>query len=166
MSIARYKWVGNFTDKDLDNQIPSGFTATIQKIGPETVVDIEVLPQLTGSQEDLDAFMAMMGWSFVAEDPASPVPASMTMAVTSPMMLSGPEAAYACDTSGGGFDVSLPAAATGRGPILVKNIGANTLGIVPSGGDLIDGAVRLDLTTQYEGVTLYPDGTTNWWVWA
>ncbi len=30
MSIARYKWAGNFTDKDLDGQIPAGFTAAIQ----------------------------------------------------------------------------------------------------------------------------------------
>jgi len=165
MSIARYKWLGNFTARQLDDQIPDGFTASIQKIGPEVLADIEVLPQLTGSQDDLDAFMATMGWTFVAEDPVSPVPASTTMIVTAPMTLSGPDAAYAVETSAGGFDVQVPAANRGRGPILVKNIGANTAGIIPTGGDLIDGQARLDLANIYDAATLYPDGATNWWVW-
>ena len=72
MSIARYKWAGNFTDKDLDDQIPAGFTAAIQQVGPEVFVDIEVLPNLVGSKDDLDVYMATLGWAFVVEDPTTP----------------------------------------------------------------------------------------------
>lgn len=72
MSIARYKWNGNFTNKDLDGQIPDGFTGVIQKVGPEVFVDIQVLPDLAGAKEDLDAYMATLGWSFLAEDPTTP----------------------------------------------------------------------------------------------
>ena len=72
MSIARYKWAGNFTDKDLDDQIPTGFTGVIQQVGPEVFADIEVLPDLTGAKDDLDAYMATLGWTFVVEDPTTP----------------------------------------------------------------------------------------------
>lgn len=72
MSIARYKWNGNFTDKDLNNQIPTGFTGVTQQAGPQVFVDIEVLPDLAGAKADLDAYMATLGWSFVAEDPTTP----------------------------------------------------------------------------------------------
>lgn len=72
MSIARYKWNGNFTNKDLDGQIPDGFTGVIQQAGPEVFVDLQVLPDLAGAKDDLDAYMATLGWTFVAEDPTTP----------------------------------------------------------------------------------------------
>ena len=165
MSIARYKWAGNFTNKDLDGQIPAGFTAAIQQIGPEVVVDIEVLPQLTGSKDDLDTFMSMMGWTFVSEDPTDPVPASTTITISAATTLR-PEVAYVCDTgAGGSFDVQLLSAAVDRGPVFVKNIGPNVLGIVPAATQMIDGEPRLELVNIYDAVTLYPDGVNKWWVW-
>jgi hypothetical protein len=71
--IIRYKWDGNFTAASLDANIPPGFTATIQQIGPDVFVDLNVDPAPTAPvQEDLDGYMATLGWSFVEADPTTP----------------------------------------------------------------------------------------------
>lgn len=71
-----------------------------------------------------------------------------------------------CDASGGAFTVTLPAAATVSGSsISVKksDASANAVTIDGAGAETIDGAATLALSTQYEAVTLWSDGT-SWWV--
>lgn len=70
-----------------------------------------------------------------------------------------------CDASGGAFTVTLPAAAATVRPILVKKVDAsgNAVTIDGAGSDTIDGALTIALSTQYEAVELWCDGT-NWWV--
>ena len=50
-------------------------------------------------------------------------------------------------------------------PILVKKVDAsgNAVTIDGAGSDTIDGALTIALSTQYEAVELWCDGT-NWWV--
>jgi hypothetical protein len=71
-----------------------------------------------------------------------------------------------CDASGGAFTVTLPAAATVSGSsISVKksDASANAVTVDGNAAETIDGAATLALSTQYEAVTLWSDGT-NWWV--
>ena len=74
MSIRRYKWDGNFTAGELQKQIPSTVTPTILGTNP-TYSDIELLPDPVSADTaaDLDAYMATLGWSFVGENPTTPL---------------------------------------------------------------------------------------------
>lgn len=71
-----------------------------------------------------------------------------------------------CDATGAAFTVTLPAAATVTGSsISVKKTDSsgNAVTIDGNGAETIDGATTLALSTQYEAVTLWSDGS-NWWV--
>lgn len=72
-AIYRYKWDGNFSMSEIERQIPLGQTATEEAIGPQTFVDIKIdngaNPVPATTQEDLDDYMAALGWQFVAVDP-------------------------------------------------------------------------------------------------
>jgi len=73
----------------------------------------------------------------------------------------------ACNVTGGGFTVTLPAAADNEGrQICVKKTDAsgNTLTVGRTGSDLIDGATTVTTTTQYKTWVFLSDGTTNWFV--
>ena len=69
-----------------------------------------------------------------------------------------------CDAAGGAFTVSLLPMFDGA-MVSVKrvNSGVNAVTIDADGGELIDGAGTLVLSTQYAAVTLWSDGT-GWWV--
>lgn len=74
MTAIRYKWNGNFTVQDITNNLPSGFTPTILNTG-EMFVDIQILPNPTAAaHEDINEYMATLGWSFVADDPITALP--------------------------------------------------------------------------------------------
>lgn len=72
-AVFRYKWSGNFSMTEIERQIPPGQTATETAIGPQTFVDITidngVDPVDPNTKDDLDRYMAGLGWEFVAEDP-------------------------------------------------------------------------------------------------
>jgi|GEM_PF-4943119 len=71
-----------------------------------------------------------------------------------------------CDATGGAFTVTLPAAATVTGSsISVKktDVSANAVTVDGNASETLDGATTLSLSTQYEAVTLWSDGS-NWWV--
>ena len=69
------------------------------------------------------------------------------------------------DTSGGGFTITLPSAASNPGKVLrFKNIGTNTLTLARAGSDTIDGATSRTLTVQYEAIELVSDGASAWHV--
>jgi len=72
--IRRYLWHGNFTVADLTSQLPAGVTPTL--LGTNKVyTDIELLPDpvSTPAQEDLDEYLATLGWSLEAVDPTTPL---------------------------------------------------------------------------------------------
>lgn len=74
MTVIRYKWNGNFTVQDITANLPAGFTPTIVNTG-EMFVDIDITPNpTTAAHEDVDEYMATLGWSFVADDPTSKLP--------------------------------------------------------------------------------------------
>ncbi|NBT35347.1 MAG: hypothetical protein EBT03_07385 [Betaproteobacteria bacterium] len=69
-----------------------------------------------------------------------------------------------CDTSGGGFTVTLPAAATCAGRVyVVKNKSTNTATVQGNGAETIDGSNTYALSTQWQSVTIQSDGTA-WFV--
>ncbi len=76
-----------------------------------------------------------------------------------------------CDASGGVFTITLPSLADEVGPGLagrlfygIKKIDASGNAVTIDGnGALIDGDATVDLTTQYESLTLVRDGS-NWHV--
>jgi hypothetical protein len=68
-----------------------------------------------------------------------------------------------CDTSGGAFTVTLPAASgNGDAQISIKLVTAgNTLTIDGNASETIDGATTVTLNAQYEALTMICDGS-NW----
>lgn len=72
---------------------------------------------------------------------------------------------FLCDGGGGAFTITLPLASlyTGR-LITIKRVSASgTITVGRSGSDTIDGATSVDLTTQYERLSVTSDGL-NWLV--
>lgn len=67
------------------------------------------------------------------------------------------------DTTNNDVDVTLPLASSCAGCIVVvkKVVAANTLNVVRSGADLIDGATSVALAAQWASATFASDGT-NW----
>jgi hypothetical protein len=69
--IRRYRWQGNFTVQTLDKQLPPGVSPSIIATSP-TLTDIEVLPDPVSATaaQDLDEYMASLGWDLVEVDPS------------------------------------------------------------------------------------------------
>lgn len=71
------------------------------------------------------------------------------------------------NTSGGGHTITLPAAASNSGAIIVvKKIStdANNLTIARTGSDLIDSATSQATTLPNMSYTFVSDGVSNWWI--
>ena len=73
-----------------------------------------------------------------------------------------------CDTSGGGFTITLPdnAANVGREPIKIKKTSAdfNALTVATSGADTIDGQPTAVITIPKTAVSFFADGAGVWQV--
>lgn len=70
-----------------------------------------------------------------------------------------------CSTAGGGFNVILPLSASNSGSsVIVKKTSsdANTLTILPTGADTIDGNPNAQITTSKGSATFVADGVTTW----
>ncbi len=70
-----------------------------------------------------------------------------------------------CDTSGGGFTITIPASASNSGAaILVKKVSsdANNLTLARTGADLIDGATSQVTPLPFSSYFLVADGVTAW----
>jgi hypothetical protein len=67
------------------------------------------------------------------------------------------------DTTAGAVTITLPASSTNRGKTYVlKNVaGANSLTVVRSGSDLIDGSITQTLRLQ-DSISVIADGTSSW----
>lgn len=86
------------------------------------------------------------------------VSASATVDLTYPRTL------YKVDTTSGSVTMTLPPARTAVGMRVEfkKMAAANTLTIAASGSETIDGVPTLTLTSQYQGRSMVPDGTSDW----
>lgn len=63
----------------------------------------------------------------------------------------------------GTFNVTLPVAGNSVGRMItVKNLGAGTVTVVPTGSDTIDGAASYPLALTYESVTVVGAGGGAW----
>lgn len=75
-----------------------------------------------------------------------------------------------CDSSGGTFTVTLPAAnsvASGKRYIIKDEGGAattNVISIAVTGGDTIDGQASESLVVNYESITLICNGASKWFI--
>lgn len=73
---------------------------------------------------------------------------------------------FLCDTSGGGFTITLPIAANNKNRVItIKKISAdgNTLTIDGFSAETIDGATTQAITTQYDSLTVWCDGD-EWFI--
>lgn len=70
------------------------------------------------------------------------------------------------DASNGNVNVTLPLASAGQRAVGVKRIdgSGNTVTVLRSGLDLIDGAVSQTLAAQFDSITVVPDGGTGWFI--
>jgi hypothetical protein len=77
------------------------------------------------------------------------------------------QTAYLCDSSGGAFTVTMPAAHAAGDTILVKDSGGasqtNAITLATADADTIDGAASDSLQSNYGAVELISDGT-NWFI--
>jgi hypothetical protein len=84
---------------------------------------------------------------------------------TASTTLDGTAVLWPFNTTAGSLVPTLPLASTvaGRKYTIVKTVGANNLTITPAGGDTINGAATLVLTSAYSAAKLVSDGGTNWY---
>jgi hypothetical protein len=74
MTVIRYQWEGNATVQEIESNIPSGLAATIVNTG-EMFIDIDITPNPdAAAHQDLDEYMATLGWTFIADDPTTQLP--------------------------------------------------------------------------------------------
>lgn len=68
------------------------------------------------------------------------------------------------DDTGGSFDVTLPAATNAGKTFLIvkKNTSANTVTIITTGADTIEGQTHVALVAQYDKTLLVADGVSTW----
>jgi hypothetical protein len=101
--------------------------------------------------------------TFIATTPSAGT--TYTVATKTTTYTAAPGDVLLCDASGGAFTVTLPAAAGATSSISVKksDASANAVTIDGDASETIDGATTRALSTQYEAVTLWSDGT-SWWV--
>jgi hypothetical protein len=69
-----------------------------------------------------------------------------------------------CDDTGGSFNVTLPAATNAGKMFLVvkKNSSANTVTVITTGADTIEGQTHVALVAQYDKTLLVADGSSTW----
>lgn len=79
-----------------------------------------------------------------------------------------PGEVVACDPSGGGFTVTLPAANADERAVVILNItsSTNTITISRAGSDNVNGGTTITITTAHGAYWLIPDGTSNWYAIA
>jgi len=128
-------------------------------------------PMLTGSGGDLlstnnlsDVASAATARTNLGVDGAGENHA--TAAKTGAYTVTAADGLVKCDTSGGAFTVTLPAAASSAGQkVTIKktNIELNAVTIDGNASETIDGATTIKLVYRYESVTLHCDGS-NWYV--
>ncbi len=72
-----------------------------------------------------------------------------------------------CDTSGGGFAVTIPLSASNTKKsirVLKTSSDLNTLTPTASGSDTISGSATQPFNGQYTDMEITADGTATWWI--
>lgn len=79
--------------------------------------------------------------------------------------VSGTDVRVFSDASGGNATVPLPTAVGFEGTYTVKKIdvSTNTVTMATINGETIDGSTTVDITSQYESITIASNGT-NWFI--
>lgn len=74
------------------------------------------------------------------------------------------DAIILCDDTGGSFNVTLPAATNAGKMFLIvkKNASANTVTVITTGADSIEGQTHVPLAAQYDKTLLIADGVSTW----
>lgn len=70
-----------------------------------------------------------------------------------------------CNTTGGGFSITLPAASANSGAVIIvkkTSLDSNVLTLAPTGGDLIEDAASQTFL-PLQTFQLVSDGVSNWW---
>jgi len=81
MTVFRYLFHGNFTQEQICGQIPQGATVVIAPLTQSIFIDIDITDTSAPVDEiraDLDNFMIQQGWSFVEQDPSTPLPLTVS----------------------------------------------------------------------------------------
>lgn len=148
---------------------------------PKSVWDESTAPT-AGDDEDDDFFPGSF-WLRTDTTPArlfvcqsSTAASAVWIPLTPPLrFLASKTAAYTittsddivlCNASSGAFTVTLPTASGNTGlQFVVKrlNSGSNAVTVATAGGQTIDGASTVSLSSQYEFITLVSDGS-NWFL--
>lgn len=74
---------------------------------------------------------------------------------------------YACSASGGAITATIPLASISAGVVFCfkkTDSSGNAVTVTASGSDTIDGASTKAISTQYNVIRVYSDGTV-WWTW-
>lgn len=92
------------------------------------------------------------------------IPPTATRTVTATTTALVTDGTILCDATAGAITVNLYAAVLYEGPLTIRKIdaSANTVTIDANGGEEINGAGTLVLTTQYESKSLTSDGSADW----
>lgn len=87
------------------------------------------------------------------------------LVVTGNVTLDGSYRNVLCDTSGGGFTVTLPVAASGNYEFRIKKISSdvNPLTVDGDGSETIDGALTQVITNQYVTMDII-SSSSGWWI--
>lgn len=86
---------------------------------------------------------------------------------TSNVVLSAASQIVRANPTGGGFSVTLPAAASFAGQtIFVKNVSdsLNVVTVLPSGADTVDGSASVPLNGERFSVGFTSDGVSDWMI--
>ena len=72
MSIQRYKLIEPIPTQSMINQVPVGVSITL--VGQDPVLFVDLNIDDDAGKDDLDQYMATLGWAFVETSPTSPRP--------------------------------------------------------------------------------------------
>jgi len=142
--LANTLLVGTNTDNNIDKLQVAGsiYSSTTLKGNDISIVGTGSIPTLTSTQFTTQSFSAL----------TTAKTANYTTAFND----------YFIDCTSGTFTVTLQAAASYQGRVLIiKNSGAGTITVDGNGAETIDGAATYSLAVQYATVQIMSDGT-NW----
>jgi hypothetical protein len=142
--LANTLLVGTNTDNNIDKLQVAGsiYSSTTLKGNDISIVGTGSIPTLTSTQFTTQSFSAL----------TTAKTANYTTAFND----------YFIDCTSGTFTVTLQAAASYQGRVLIiKNSGAGTITVDGNGAETIDGAATYSLAVQYATIQIMSDGT-NW----
>lgn len=157
MSTFRYRYEG-IDAETLDNTIESGAGATLTFLTNPPWAEVTLVDDTL--EDDLDEVMSEFG--FVPDTTGPTVLVTGTSSYTV-----GVESNVLVDASGGNVMVTLADASTRVGErIFIKKVdsSANTVTVIGSGGDTVEGSVSQVLSLENDVIVVVPNTTGSNWV--